>query len=49
LFLYIFIKDEETLVDSAWSKFCEIKGNIQKKPEYKKAPKEEVIIYYFRN
>jgi len=35
--------DEETLVDSAWSKFCEIKGNIQKKPEYKKAPKEEVI------
>ncbi|KAG4106596.1 hypothetical protein H8356DRAFT_1626586 [Neocallimastix lanati (nom. inval.)] len=36
--------DEDTLIDSAWSKFCEIKTNIPKKPEYKRDLKQEEII-----
>ncbi|ORX59306.1 hypothetical protein BCR36DRAFT_366487 [Piromyces finnis] len=35
--------DEETLVGSAWCKFCEIKEHVQKKPEYKIVSKEEEI------
>jgi len=33
--------DEETLIDSAWSKFCEIKTQNDKKTEYKRVLKEE--------
>jgi len=36
--------DEDTLIDSAWSKFCEIKTNIPKKTEYKRDLKQEEII-----
>jgi len=35
--------DEETLIDSAWSKFCQIKLNDNKKPEYKRTSIKEDI------
>jgi len=36
--------DEETLIDSAWSKFCEMKTQNDNKPEYKRTLKEKTEV-----